>query len=161
MTYSQLDLGDRPYSRQSNPNIRSDLDSANGHHWKRSRIKSAPATPRATTPTRIRSRNRAAMMNGSSGGGDHSPPEVPEELVRVTGGVVSGVGARPTTATSVISQETGFSGYPDDYGSSLDSRSLGRDSALGDLISRILFSFYCVSGILMSSSNVTCVTSQA
>ena len=146
MTYSQLDLGDRPYSRQSNPNIRSDLDSANGHHhhhWKRSRIKSAPATPRATTPTRIRSRNRAAMMNG--GGGDHSPPEVPEELVRVGGGgVVGGVGARPTTATSVISQETGFSGYPDDYGSSLDSRSLGRDSALGDFTKKKKFCYFFV-----------------
>ena len=143
MTYSQLDLGDRPYSRQSNPNIRSDLDSANGHHqhWKRSRIKSAPATPRATTPTRIRSRNRA-MMNG----GDHSPPEVPEDLVRV-GGVVgggNGVGARPTTATSVISQETGFSGYPDDYGSSLDSRSLGRDSALGDFTKKNLLSIFSI-----------------
>jgi hypothetical protein len=38
---------------------------------------------------------------------------------------------RPMTANSIYSQETAMSGYPDDHGSSLESRSLGRDSALG------------------------------
>ena len=127
MTYSHLDLGERPFSRQSNPNIRSDLET---HHWKRSRIKSAPATPRATTPTRIRSRNRdferEDRLRHSVMNGNHSP----EENIQ---------GVRPTTATSVVSQETG---YPDDYGSSIDSRSLGRDSALGPYMSHGYYGAY-------------------
>ena len=129
MTYSQLDLGDRPYSRQSNPNLR---EYSENQQWKRSRTKSLPATPRATTPTRIRSRNRERVSNMN---GNHSPPS-PDEIP---------VGHnRPTTSTSVFSQETGlsgFSGYPDDY-SSIDSRSIGRDSALGPYMSHGYYGGY-------------------
>ena len=58
--------------------------------------------------------------------GNHSPEENVQSV-------------RPTTATSVISQETG---YPDDYGSSIDSRSLGRDSALGPYMSHGYYGAY-------------------
>ena len=122
MTYSQLDLGDgyRLNSRQSNPNIGEDLEHLSSKY---KNYKSAPATPRATTPTRIRSKNRA-MMNGSNKD-PASPPSV----------MNNGHQTRPMTATSIYSQDTTYSGYPDENASSWDSRSLGRDSALGPYMS--------------------------
>ncbi len=118
VTYTDLDLGEghnRLYSRQSNPNIRADLGDFNSRSSRR--FKSAP-----TTPTKLRSRSRATMIDDADVG---LPPTAS-----------NGNGThRPQTATSVYSQETTFSGYPDENASSWDSRSLGRDSALGPYMS--------------------------
>jgi len=120
VTYSQLDLGEGyriNSSRQSNPNIGDDFAGAAATSENRYRnFKSAPTTPRATTPTRLRSRNRDMMQYG----GDQAAN---------SNGLTNGHQSRPVTATSIYSQE---SGYPDENASSTwDSRSLGRDSALG------------------------------
>ena len=101
-------------SRQSNPNINNDFIAASATDTTNNRnsrnFKSAP-TSRATTPTRLRSRNRDMMQFGGDSNG-------------FTNGQ-----SRPLTATSIYSQE---SGYPDENASSTwDSRSIGRDSALG------------------------------
>ena len=69
VTYSQLDLGENYHSynhNQSNPNIRRDIEEANlrfnqgydsAFESRRSYAKSAPGS-RATTPTRLRQRDR-------------------------------------------------------------------------------------------------------
>jgi hypothetical protein len=67
------------------------------------------------------------MNSGASAGPDYtSPPST-----GLNNGSGGGAHNRPMTANSIYSQDTTMSGYPDDYGSSLESRSLGRDSALG------------------------------
>ncbi len=159
MTYSRLDLGEgyRYNYRQSNPNIRDDLESLDSNfRGTRNRTKSAPAS-RATTPTRLRSRNRdllreARMNLNGNGNGNPEPPssasDFPSPPSTITNyfsyntnqppahpAATSTSSYRPATGTSLYSQETTFSGYHPEEVSSIDTRSLGRDSALDPYMS--------------------------
>ena len=99
--------------------------------------KSAPATPRATTPTRQR-RNKYNRMNegpqasGSASGAGARPVNGTASAAApnyVETGLLNGGHPRPVTSNSVYSQDV------DENASSWDSRSLGRDSALGPYMS--------------------------
>ena len=89
------------------------------------------ATPRATTPTRQR-RNKYNRMNegppsGSAGAG--ARPVNGTASAAAETGLLNGGHSRPVTSNSVYSQDV------DENASSWDSRSLGRDSALGPYMS--------------------------
>ena len=119
MTYSQLQLGD-------DDGFHRVLNSRNSNFsYYKNASKSAPATPRATTPTR--QRNKYRMMeevNGSSGA-----RPVNGTASALENGLPNGGHQRPVTSNSVYSQDV------DENASSWDSRSLGRDSALGPYMS--------------------------
>ena len=129
VTYSQLQLGeDDGFHRVLNSR------NSNFSYYKNA-SKSAPATPRATTPTRQHkkySRMMEGPPSGSASGAGARPVNGTASAAApnyVETGLLNGGHPRPVTSNSVYSQDV------DENASSWDSRSLGRDSALGPYMS--------------------------